>query len=127
MPVEAQPYLDLVPDSPGIELAPALDSKDLFETVGELKAKSMRGADGWSYGELKMIPEVAFASLAAIFGWIESKGRWPVTLAQWFIILLRKSEADTPSWSDVRPITVASSLYRLWARVSCPSYPLCSS
>ena len=32
-------------------------------------------------------------------------------------ILLRKSEADTPSWSDVRPITVASSLYRLWARV----------
>ena len=50
VPVEAQPYLDLVPESPGIELAP-LNSRDLCDTVGELKAKSMRGADGWSYME----------------------------------------------------------------------------
>lgn len=27
-----------------------------------------------------------------------------------------KSEKDVPSWSDLRPITVAASLYRLWAR-----------
>ena len=116
MPAEAQPYLDLVPDSLVIDLAP-LTARDLCDTVGELKAISMRGADGWSYGELKMIPAVAFTSLAAIFGWIESNRRWPTVLAQWFIILLRKSEVDTPSWSDLRPITVASSLYRLWARI----------
>ena len=94
-----------------------MTERDLCDTVGELKAISMRGADGWSYGELKMIPAVAFTSLAAIFGWIESNRRWPTVLAQWFIILLRKSEVDTPSWSDLRPITVASSLYRLWARI----------
>ena len=116
VPVEAQPYLDLVPESPGIELPP-VTAKDICDSVGELKAISMRGADGWSYGELKMIPAVAFNSLAAIFGWIESNRRWPTVLAQWFIILLRKSEVDTPSRSDLRPITVASSLYRLWARI----------
>ena len=115
-PSRLSPNLDLVPDSPGIELSP-VTAKDICDTVGELKAISMRGADGWSYGELKMIPAVAFNSLAAIFGWIESNRRWPTVLAQWFIILLRKSEADTPSWSDLRPITVASSLYRLWARI----------
>ena len=52
---------------------------------------------------------------SAIFSWIEIHQQWPVCLSQWFIIL-RKMKVDVPSWSDLGPITVATSLYRLWAR-----------
>lgn len=77
----------------------------------------MRRADGWSYGELKMLPLSSFRALASIFQWIEDHKQWPACLSQWFLVLLRKTNIAVPTWADLRPITVAASLYRLWARV----------
>ena len=83
----------------------------------EMKSASMRRADGWSYGELKMLPLSSFRALASIFQWIEDHKQWPACLSQWFLVLLRKTNIAVPTWADLRPITVAASLYRLWARV----------
>lgn len=83
----------------------------------EMKSASMSRADGWSYGELKMLPLSSFRALASIFQRIEDHKQWPACLSQWFLVLLRKTNIAVPTWADLRPITVAASLYRLWARV----------
>ena len=64
-----------------------------------------------------MLPLSSFRALASIFQWIEDHKQWPACLSQWFLVLLRKTNIAVPTWADLRPITVAASLYRLWARV----------
>ena len=67
--------------------------------------------------ELKCLPICSLKILAKIFAAIENGARWPTSMVQWFVILLRKDESSTPSWKAVRPISVAAGLYRVWARL----------
>ena len=80
------------------------------------KKHSMRGADGWSVVELGKLPRPIFTLLRHIFDHAESCGAWPTLLTKTWVVLLPKVEGSL-SWKEVRPISIASMLYRLYARI----------
>ena len=86
--------------------------QDWQSALGRAKAASMRGTCGWSVTELRCLPEEAVQPLLRIFTQVESGMPWPKQLQQWLVILLRKEEG-IPEWSSVRPISVASVVYRV--------------
>eukprot|EP00435_Cladocopium_sp_Y103_P001735 s1756_g1.t1 len=48
---------------------------------------------------------------------VERCGEWPNQLSTWALVLLRKTSDPCPTWSMVRPITIAGLTYRIWSRV----------
>ena len=90
--------------------------QDWQSALGRAKAASMRGTCGWSVTELRCLPEEAVLPLLRIFTQVERGMPWPKQLQQWLVILLRKEEG-IPEWSSVRPISVASVVYRVWSRI----------
>lgn len=113
---DMQVYIDMVPQLPEFQLEP-ITGAVLHEAIRGLKKVSMRGCDGWAYGELKLLPESSLNVLAKIFVAIEHGAPWPKALSQWFLVLLRKGDDPVPSWDQIRPISVSAGLYRLWARI----------
>lgn len=109
-------YLNMVPQLPSFELE-TITGDVLHEAIRGLKTISMRGCDGWAYGELKLLPVQSLDTLACIFRAIENGAPWPPSLRQWFLVLLRKDDSPVPQWNQIRPISVAAGLYRLWARL----------
>ena len=89
---------------------------DWKAALGKAKTASMRGTCGWSVSELRRLPEVAVLPLLRIFRAIEKGCAWPKQLQQWLVVLLRKEEG-IPEWNSVRPISVASVVYRIWSRI----------
>ena len=90
--------------------------EDWKDALRFAKSSSMRGTCGWSVGELKKLPQAVVMPLLHLFNQIEKGTTWPKQLQQWLVVLLRKEEG-IPEWSSVRPISVASVVYRLWARI----------
>eukprot|EP00973_Karenia_brevis_P024766 3414417-Karenia_brevis.AAC.1 len=84
----------------------------------ELKevAKRMSGGpgmDGWRVAELKALPDVIFEMLAQVFNVIEKSAQWPTAVRAAHITLIDKGVGAKPL--DLRPVTVMSAAYRLWA------------
>ena len=76
--------------------------------------------DNWQPSELKALAEWfpgLFTDLAAIFNYIEDTGEWPEAMMKAYISLIPKNSEATVKPTDLRPITVLSALYRLWAKV----------
>lgn len=81
-----------------------------------IKKKNMRGSCKFSTIELQCIPDCLLNMLVDIFRAIEAGHKWPEQWMTAFVIFLPKvEEACRPE--DLRPITVISKLYRLWARM----------
>ena len=78
---------------------------------------TMRGSDGWSVQELCWLSDDFTSLLLDIFQAAETFQVWPQQLASWVLVLLRKTDDVTPTWSLVRPITIAGVCYRIWSRV----------
>ena len=93
-----------------------LSFNDWSAALSSAKKQSMRGADGWAIGELRRVPCSSFLLLRKIFSHAEAHGRWPSLMTKTWVILLPKIEGSL-SWKEVRPISVASMLYRVYARV----------
>lgn len=58
-------YLDMVPQLSEFQFEP-ITGAVLHEATRGLKKVSMRGCDGWAYGELKLLPEVSLDVLATL-------------------------------------------------------------
>eukprot|EP00973_Karenia_brevis_P040424 5586703-Karenia_brevis.AAC.1 len=71
------------------------------------------GLDGWRVDELKVLPRVLLDHLAELLNLIEDTGVWPQALQQCAVSLIPKTGGSGPL--DLRPISIMSSLYRLWA------------
>eukprot|EP00973_Karenia_brevis_P082496 11434733-Karenia_brevis.AAC.1 len=69
--------------------------------------------DGWRVAELKALPLPLLEALAVIFNVIEKRGRWPKALERALVSLIPKGAGSQPQ--DLRPISVMSAIYRLWA------------
>ena len=69
--------------------------------------------DGWRVDELRMLPLELLDRLALIFNEVERNGRWPQTLGRGLVSLISKGCGARPE--DMRPISVMSAVYRLWA------------
>ncbi|CAE8623234.1 unnamed protein product [Polarella glacialis] len=71
------------------------------------------GMDGWNVGELKLLPAPLLDLLAEMFNGIERSGKWPRPLECAMVSLISKGAGCEPN--DLRPITVMSVVYRVWA------------
>eukprot|EP00973_Karenia_brevis_P076254 10589747-Karenia_brevis.AAC.1 len=71
------------------------------------------GMDGWRISELKALPLSILNGLADMFNLIERTGRWPTSLERAVVSLIPKGQGYQPL--DLRPISVMSCVYRLWA------------
>ena len=81
--------------------------------VKSLKDNAARGSDGFSSGDLKLLPLRAWSDIQDLFDSFKS---WPKVLGLCKTIFLSKVSCN-PKPGDTRPITIASILYRLWASV----------
>ena len=62
---------------------------------------------------MKVLPDSLLERLASLLNVIEQTGCWPDALAQGVISLISKGEGSEPN--KLRPISVMSVIYRLWA------------
>ena len=81
---------------------------------------SASGLDGWAFKDLKLLasytPEV-FTPFVQLLRVVETTGKWPQALVSGFCSLIPKTTDAPLSPLDLRPITVLSALYRIWARM----------
>ena len=92
--------------------------KEVLAVARSLKNRSAAGLDCWSNESLKMMDECSAASLASVFNRILNDGKWPSDLHIARVALLPKKGAPSDQPSSWRPITIASSFYRMFAKVS---------
>ena len=74
---------------------------------------SSSGMDGWRVRELRKLPEPILDMLACFFNMVKSTGCWPLSLQRALVSLIPKGQGCQPL--DLRPISVMSVIYRLWA------------
>ncbi len=90
---------------------------DWHRALKSARKRTMRGADGWSVQELSWLSDGFTELLLRLFRAVETLNQWPEQLSTWVLILLRKNDDVCPTWSCIRPITVAGVCYRIWSRV----------
>ena len=100
------------PDFPPLHID-MLDISKWSHAIKGMKNKRAVGVCGWSPAELKQLPERALRQLVALF---DNAVRYdlPLHMLEAKISVLAKSAAPK-SIAESRPITVFSTLYRLWS------------
>eukprot|EP00662_Eupelagonemidae_sp_cell21_P057018 gene57018-biopygen114705 len=91
-----------------------LTAADLRRALGRMSSCSAGGLEGWRPAELKRLPLPLLELVATMLNCFEDTGEWPDALLEAFITLIPKDGAAGGPL-DLRPITVTSALYRLWA------------
>ena len=83
------------------------------------KRRGAAGLDNWLPAELKHWPIAACDALACLFNAIEDRlVQWPTALLQLRVVLLTKSGSPAaPTALQLRPLSIASAVYRSWARI----------
>ena len=91
-----------------------IKGSDLLDLLSRRKKKSAScGVDGWRADEVKRLPLQLLNAFADFFNLVEKTGKWPGGLLTALVTLIPKD--DNPSPTNLRPITVTSTIYRLWA------------
>ena len=114
-PAEFQNWFDTLPDWEPMAFDP-ISFEEWQAFLRKAKTKSMRGADGFSVKELRLLPEGIFHLLNLIFTHAENHKVWPSILTKTWVILLPKVEGAL-TWQQVRPISISSMIYRAYARI----------
>ena len=92
---------------------PAIDPHEL-RRIACGGGRTAAGLDCWTRELLKCWPHVAWAHLAQLLAVIESVGYWPKkNLLHILVTLIPKPHGLGPD--DLRPISIASLIYRSWA------------
>jgi hypothetical protein len=90
-----------------------LTAADLQSTLAKQSTRCAAGMEGWRVAELKALPPFLLDKLAQLLNLVEKTGRWPRSLERALVTLVPKGEGGQPL--SMRPISVASAVYRLWA------------
>ena len=97
----------------------ALTGSRLREAVSS-SALTAAGLDGWSFAALKAVAACCpalFDELALLLQLVEDTGCWPYSMTCAAVALIPKdSSISEPGPSDLRPLSILSCLYRLWAK-----------
>ena len=91
-----------------------IEAADLECNIAKMSSEKATGLDGWSVCDLKALPKTCIAQLATLLGTVETIGKWPHALSKARVTLIPKSSGSTDPGQQ-RPITVTSTIYRLWA------------
>ena len=99
---------------------PTLDGEMLRRKIKDTKVSSP-GMDKWGIEELKAIAAWApslFDWLARLLRVVEDKGTWPDPLTHGAVCFVPKElDGEIPTAMQHCPITILSSVYRLWAAI----------
>ena len=107
-------HLDLLPHLPPFD--PVISAAELHWAARNLKMGKARGLDGFSNAELKSLSPDLFSMLLSLLNHLTSSVTWPANLCQASMAFLAKTlQPDKPA--DGRPITILSTLYRLWSKI----------
>ena len=90
-----------------------LTPERLKSTLDRMDKGSSMGADGWRVAELQAMPEAWLSRLCSLFHHVEATGKWPRALQIGLISPIPKEQGLKAK--HTRPITVMSTVYRLWA------------
>ena len=93
----------------------AIALEDLHKAITKLGREGAGGLDGWTPKDIKYLPDWVLELLLSVYDLVEEKGVWPKAMAWAGISLIPKGEGGAPL--DLRPITVSSVIYRIWAAV----------
>ena len=105
--------LDQVPSIPAYD--PLISLEELQQQLRKLRLGKARGPDGFSNGELRNLPLVGKQLLLDLLNAFTVHPSWPPELLKSTVTLLPKTDG-TAMVSDTRPITVLSTLFRLWSK-----------
>ncbi|KAJ9463405.1 Retrovirus-related Pol polyprotein from type-1 retrotransposable element R2, partial [Diplonema papillatum] len=88
--------------------------RELRDVLNKRKKKTTAcGVDGWRLDELKALPDELLDGFATLFNLVEERGEWPKGMLTSLVSLIPKTDDTSPT--NLRPITVTSCVYRLWA------------
>ena len=87
----------------------------LRHTLNKMSANSSVGADSWSVAELRLLSDDILQCLCELLDLVESTGRWPEDMCLGVISPILKDPGLPLTAGNTRPITVMSTVYRLWA------------
>ena len=93
-----------------------LDAQTLQDRVRKMGEKTANGIDLWSIRLLKRLPGVFWDRLADLLRAVEATGKWSDRVAEGFTSLVPKGEGGGDPMK-LRPLTVLSQIYRIWAGV----------
>eukprot|EP00973_Karenia_brevis_P041921 5803289-Karenia_brevis.AAC.1 len=86
---------------------------DIRKILNKLNATSVAGFDGWGVKELRLLPDCLLNCLADLLNVVETVGKWPEGLEHALVSLISKGSGAKPL--DLRPISLMSIVYRIWA------------
>ena len=120
-PVDDTPFWETFePFLPAPQTPPSLPkfSGSHLRKVAKAMCGKAAGLDGISAKTLATLPLQALDRLAQVLDLCEMQGHWPQGLLQWKLVFLPKTKnGKIPSLADVRPISIAPVLYRMWGRI----------
>ena len=108
-----QKYQHLIPALPQFSLQP-LSAKRLRAVLNKMSSHSAAGLDNWEVRTLKALPDQLLDALCVLYDTIESTGIWPTPLTAGYLCLIPKPDSDG-SPASLRPLSILSVVYRLWA------------
>ncbi|KAJ9447298.1 Retrovirus-related Pol polyprotein from type-2 retrotransposable element R2DM, partial [Diplonema papillatum] len=106
-------YGDFIAQHP-CQLGP-ITADRLLSVARKKRVQSSCGVDGWRMREVAALPDTILEGFAAVLNEVEETGLWPDGVLDALVTLIPKGEGDDPL--KLRPITVSSVVYRLWASV----------
>ena len=113
-PSRTQYLVDALPQLPRFD--PTVTAFDVKEAIRRLKLGKARGLDGFSNFELQCLHGEDTELMASLFNSVLQTGEWPDELCNGAVALVAKVEQPQEP-KDGRPITVLSSLYRLFGKI----------
>ena len=93
---------------------PEITPSAVSQVLQSLKP-SAGGADAWQVDQLQHLGQSSIKMLSILFNAIEATGTWPEQLLEIPVAALKKPTGNTAM--DIRPISLASILYRIWAKI----------
>ena len=99
----------------GIDLM-RITGAQLRDALQQSPCRSASGADGWRRAELLALPCPLWDSLAEVLYGMANSGSWHPCLKTVVTTLIPKKDTTTNP-TNLRPISVASLVYRSWAKV----------
>ena len=103
--------------SPAVpKLCSQITLEELRHATRSISPNKARGPDGWSNYELKTMPEDLEAKLLELLNSFTETASWPQPLLDSTVAMLAKTP-NTVTLSQTRPITVLSTVYRLWSKI----------
>ena len=98
---------------------PLLTGQMFRDEILKLKDSSP-GLDGWTYSDFKLLSHCTpwvIDSLCQVFLAVEQHAFWPASIVSGFTTLIPKSSQPPAGPGELRPLTVLSCAYRVWARI----------